>query len=364
MKNHLKLKWTMITIGLFVIMFSSCSNPKKEAFDFITSNNKIAGVNLFDGGKVVGDISEEWRKEYNVTTSIQQNGESKTATVEVTLSKHTKVTINYSLKNAVVLGVDIHPFFKDDNEQKELKAFYDLVREYSKTKFKPIGNGNTFENLTDKSCFLSINGESNPSVSNLSYYYDYASLLMESNSKFYENSKKIIAKKIILDSRDGIVTVPNDKIWVIKTKRLVSEKLLDSTKQKSEKQCDCAEITIDNYSHLPDIAINGECLILKGSLNAGKGGSFTYFGGFDASYADENVYKIVDINQGQFNYKIVPQTSTICVPVPRGYAFELLDIDEYSLSQVPELQNSLQLLNKMGYKNDNNKLILLLNGKL
>lgn len=353
------------SILILALMFSSCSNPKKEAFDFAFSNNKIGGVNLFDKAEKIKENIDAWRTEYEVNSYQEPYNTDKRIVVTINLSKKTTVKINYNLSNYIITGIEIQPIFNSSNSIEDLNAFYELVREYVKPNYEPIGNGNTYQNKIDKDSYISLNAIDNPAYNNVNYYCDYASVLSNNLRAFYEKlkNKKIQPKRIIVDYKDGTVEVPKNKIWVLITRKLVSESLIDSTKQLNSTSKTCDQITVDNYLVTPDIIINNQCLISKGIISAGEGGSFkNYGGGVEAIYADKNIYKIMEYTD-MFDCRLLIEGATLCVPPSSGYGKPLVEIDEFNLNEVEELKSSIILLTKMGQKNSDIKFLKMLNNK-
>lgn len=348
-------------MGLLVILISSCSNPKKEAFDFVTANGKIGNVNLFDSAHVIKSCIDEWKKSYNVQSRQEPHNLDKRIIVNVELSKKSSVELHYNVVNSIIIGIEVHPSFRVKDEPKEVENYYKLIRDYINPNFNNIG-GNTFESKTDKSAILTITGEGNLRYNQLYYYSDFTSILTASAEKFYEKIRANRNAKIItVDYRDGITISPEDKIWVLKTKKLVSPAMADTTKN-GQAACGCNYITVDNMQVLPDIVINNHCLRLKGVLSAGENGSFkNYGGGTEAIYADENIYEIMDINN--FDYTLLPPNTSLCVPKLLGSAIQLMEIEEYNLTDFPELQTSLQMIKRMGFKQGELAMVRLFNAK-
>ena len=346
----------LILFALGLLFITSCSNPKKEAFEFITADNKICGINMYDDIYKLQEAVKVWEKKYEVVSKQPQDNDGKYIEVNVSLTKKASLKINYRFQNGHISSVETIVYFETDKQNESVAGFCQLFKEYLKTNFdSEVESPFTFKSKNDDNVFVKETGNG------FIYYCDFVPTLQRNKEAFLKKMEKLNdkTKSFILDYRDGLIKVPEDKIWILVKEKSVLRSYFQVDSNKTDKlfqyKCegqgakfkgrDGFEVNLDN-----DVIINGKCiyLIKDESLD----GTALRFLNTKRYYTDETIRTIWDIKDEMYSL-LPPMTNIFVLPSKYSSSISLIEIKELNLSDFKEIGASIELLHKVGLTEDN-----------
>lgn len=356
---------TTTTILLIMISFLiiSCSNSNnKKAFEFATTNDKPGGINLLDNTEDLQKVIDDWKKKYGVEFSRQGNDIS----VKVHISEGAFIAMEYEVKNNHVTSIKIKPTLgigvqANEEDGKFIKQF----KEYADEHYIKVSD-NQYTDKSNPDIVLSIyndlGGQYGARNVGIELSYNYMDVVIKPIRDF-ERVKSPNVKHLSIDYRNGSIVVPKGKIWVFTKKKVVYSIPGDTTNSNSRSNT-CNLVTANNMMFEADLILNGQCTAITGSYLSKENGAFKNFGaGIEAVYSDPNIHEIRVIQN--YDYQFLPPGTTVGVPYFKTpyLRFEIIEFDEYDLTEFEGLQKSLEFLKKIGYEPTNTEMVKLFNGR-